>query len=174
MRRMHHILLPLLAALPARAEPPAPQAVAPLVARVTEAFFQAVADQDQDLQRAFFAPDLARIATPERWSEQRALIEARIGQPLAYTPHKVTWYPQNNLYVAVDFSTEIEPDTTFVCGTVIWELPTTATIGLVRLEENIVETDILENLSQEARAQTLTNWFCPPAIIEKLLALPKP
>lgn len=163
-----------LATGPAFAQSPRPEDVAPLVARATEAFLQAIAERDEARQRAFFAPGLAQMATPERWAEQRTMIEGRVGPLPAYIPHKVTWYPQETLFVAVDFSTVLKEAESYICGTLIWELPASDVIGLVRLEENIVEREVFSRMAPDSRQKTLSDWFCPPDLIEVFLALPNP
>lgn len=172
--RAFALFLSLGLASTASAQTPQPEEVAPLVARATEVFLKALAISDEDTQRAFFGPGLAEIASPEDWSRQRALIEDKLGATPAYAPHKVTWYPQGSLYVAIDISAEVTPDETYVCGAIVWELPTAETIGLVRLEENIVERSIFANLTPQTAEKTLLAWYCPPDLVARLLPLSKP
>lgn len=145
-----------------------------MVARATEVFLRALAISDEDTQRAFFRPGLAEMASPEDWSRQRALIENKLGAAPGYAPHKVTWYQQGSLFVAIDISAEVIPDETYVCGAIVWELPTAETIGLVRLEENIVERRIFANLTPQIAEKTLLGWYCPADLVTRLLALSKP
>lgn len=142
-----------------------------LVAQVSEAFLDQLVKEDFAAERAFFSDQLLDMVSLDDWQSTRKKGIEVAGKTQRYSIHEMTYYRDSVLLVAVDFSGPAEFFGTQICGFMLWELPKPGSIGLVRLEQNVVSVDAFRKLPVEEAAQTMTNWRCPAAMIENVLGI---
>ncbi|MFC6654912.1 hypothetical protein ACFQEX_04900 [Roseibium salinum] len=88
-----------------------------------------------------------------------------------YSAHGLTYYQEEHLLAAVDFSGRAEVPDNLICGYMLWELPASNVAGLVRFEQNVVSVDTLRTMPVQKAAQTMVNWRCPTKMIEDVLGV---
>ena len=143
-----------------------------LVANVSEAFLDQLVKEDFATERAFLSERLANIASLPVWQSTRQQVIEVAGKTQRHTVHGLTYYQDEHLLAAVDFSGPGEVPDILICGFMLWELPEPNIIGLVRFEENIVPIDAFRRMPVQEAAQTMTNWRCPSQVIEDVLGIP--
>lgn len=142
-----------------------------LAVQVSEAFLDQLVKEDFAADRAFFSDRLADMMSLDDWQNTRKEVIEVAGKTQRYSVHEITYYRDSDLLVAVDFSGPAEFSGTQICGFMLWELPETESIGLVRLEQNVVSVDAFRKLPVQEAAQTMTNWRCPAEMIESVLGI---
>ncbi|MGB7269748.1 MAG: hypothetical protein WBC90_09530 [Albidovulum sp.] len=142
-----------------------------LVATVSEAFLDQIVKEDFATERAFMSDRLAKTASVDDWRSTRRQAIDLAGKTQRYTVHGLTYYQEENLLAAVDFSGPAEVPDTMICGFMLWELPEKNVIGLVRFEQNIVTVDNFRKMPAQEAAQTMTNWRCPAEMIQSVLGI---
>ena len=156
---------------PATAQVQPSAATNTLVQTVTEVFFDQLPKNDFNAERAFMADHFAVTMTPKKWQTGRELLLEKIGSTPRYTAHNLTYYQQEHLLAAVDFSAKSDQPDTYVCGYILWEMPMENVIGFTRLEQNIVSEKLVKKMDLEKAVQLLTNWHCPNVVIETVLGV---
>ncbi len=170
MRMSMVCLILFLLAAPAAAQLRPDDGVNRVVAQVTEAWFDQLPKADFATERAFFAPSLAGQVSKTEWSALRQQMIDRIGGATPrYRARALSYYPRETLYAAVDFSARTEPAGVAVCGYVVWSLPDASTIGLIRMEENIVDPAIFQKMPAADAWKMLAEWRCPAPMIQEIL-----
>lgn len=142
-----------------------------LVANVSEAFFDQLVKEDFATERAFMSDRMANTASPDAWRSARLQVIEIAGQAQRYSAHGLTYYQDEHLLAAVDFSGRAEDQSNLICGFMLWELPTSNVIGLVRFEQNVVSVDAFRRMPVQEAAQTMVNWRCPAEMIEDVLGI---
>ena len=165
------LALSLTHATPASAQVHPSAATHTLVQTVTEAFFDQLPKNDFNAERAFMADHFAVTMTPKKWQSGRELLLEKIGSTPRYTAHNLTYYQQEHLLAAVDFSAKSDQPDTYVCGYILWEMPMETVIGFTRLEHNIVSEKLVKKMDLKKAVQLLTNWHCPNTMIETVLGV---
>lgn len=143
--------------------------ISQFVEDTSEAFLIQLVKEDFAAERAFMSDRLAKLAPPDTWREARKRVIEQTGKTQPRTIHGLTYYSEENLLAAVDFSGQGAFPGTFICGFMLWELPTPNAAKLVRFEQNVVPVATFRKLSVTQAAQTMTNWRCPDAMIESVL-----
>lgn len=138
---------------------------------VSEAFLDQLVKEDFAAERAFFSDQLLDMVSLDDWQNTRKKGIEVAGKTQRYSIHEMTYYRDSVLLVAVDFSGPAEFPGTQICGFMLWELPKPGSIGLVRLEQNVVSVDAFRKLPVEEAAQTMANWRCPADMIENVLGI---
>ena len=87
-----------------------------LVATVTDAFFSQLVQEDIDSELAFLSTELALSLDEDGWRTQRQMVIARSGPTPTFIPHRLTYYQQDTLLAAVDYSGQIGTSDTYICG----------------------------------------------------------
>jgi hypothetical protein len=146
-------------------------ATARLVSQTSEAFLDQIVIEDFAAERAFLSPGLAALVSPGAWQSMRAQTIQTAGKTQRYSVHAVTYYQDKTLLAAVDFSGPAGKPDTFICGFLLWELPDRASIGLMRLEQNVVAAETFRQLPVEVAAQNMADWRCPVPLIETTLGI---
>jgi hypothetical protein len=155
--------------LTATAQPAPSEDAANIVAQVTDAFFAQLVREDFEAERAFLANSFAAELSPERWRDMREKIIAQTGATPLFQPHQLTFYQQDTPLAAVDYAAQATQPDTYICGYVLWSFSSENTLGLTRFEQNIVEKEVFQHMELQEAAQLMTQWQCPPAVIETVL-----
>ena len=142
-----------------------------LVATVTDAFFSQLVQEDFDSELGFLSTELALSLDEDGWRTQRQMVIARSGPTPTFIPHRLTYYQQDTLLAAVDYSGQIGTSDTYICGYVLWTLPTPNTIGVTRFEQNIVDKAVFLQMGSQEAADLMVQWQCPPNLIATVLGL---
>ena len=142
-----------------------------LVASVSEAFFDQLVKEDFAAERAFMSEKMAGIVSPTAWRQNRRQVIEISGKTQRYSAHDLTYYRGEQLLAAVDFSGLTELPGSLICGFMLWELPASSVIGLVRFEQNVVSVDAFRTMPVQEAAQTMVNWRCPAKMIEDVLGV---
>jgi hypothetical protein len=156
---------------PATAEVRQSEETTKLVKDVTTAFFAMLPSDNFEAERAFMTDEFAAATPIDSWTRARRLLIANVGATPRYVPHRLTYYDEMSLLAAVDFSGQGTSADTFVCGYILWELPAPDLIGFIRLEQNVVQASSFKSMPVQQAAQLMTQWHCPAALIEQVLAI---
>lgn len=156
---------------PASAQVQENDSTARLVKDVTEAFFDLLPQDSFATERAFMTDDFATQTPLNEWKTIREKLIVELGATPRLSAHRLTFYEQDQLLAAVDFSGRgIKPDT-HVCGFILWEIPEPNKIGFLRIELNTVPVDVFKSLPLQQAAQLMADWHCPMALIEDGLGI---
>lgn len=139
------------------------------VSAASEAFLDQIVAEDFAAERVFLAPSLAASISPEQWAEVRQQTIGMIGKTPRYAVHGIAFYQEAELLAAVDFSGAAEVPETVVCGFLLWDVPKTGALGLLRFEQNVIPIAAFRQMPVEVAAQTMVNWRCPMALVESIL-----
>jgi hypothetical protein len=139
------------------------------VSATTEAFLDQIVAEDFAAERAFLSPKLASSISSEQWAEVRRQTTRMIGKTPRYAVHGISYYDQGGLLAAVDFSGTAEVPETLVCGFLLWEVPETGALGLLRFEQNVIPVAAFRQMPVQEAAQMMVNWRCPTALVESTL-----
>jgi hypothetical protein len=139
------------------------------VKAASEAFLDQIVAEDFAAERPFLAARLAASVSPEEWAAVRQQTIGISGKTQRYSVHGITYYQQDGLLAAVDFSGAAGLPDTFICGFMLWEVPDNQPLGLLRFEENVVPVAVFRQLPVAEAAQTMVNWRCPTALVESTL-----
>ena len=142
-----------------------------LVASVSETFFDQLVKEDFAAERAFMSEKMANIVSATAWRKNRQQIIEIAGKTQRYSAHGLTYYKGEQLLAAVDFSGRTELPGSLICGYMVWELPASSVIGLVRFEQNVVLVDAFRAMPVQEAAQTMVSWRCPTKMIEEVLGI---
>lgn len=153
----------------AQAQPVPGEDAAQIVAQATDAFFTQLVKEDFAAERGFLSDSLATSLSSEQWREMRQQIIAKTGPTPHFRPHKLTFYQQETLLAAVDYAGQTAQADTYICGYILWSFSSENTLGLTRFEQNIIEKKAFEQMGVAQAAQLMTQWQCPPSIIETVL-----
>ena len=85
-----------------------------------------------------------------------------------------TSYHRETLYAAIDFHGRVGSDGAHVCGYAIWEFDGPNTVGLTRLEENVVDPTIFAQLPREEATRLLAEFRCPDSVKASIFGLSNP
>lgn len=157
--------------LPAYAQVQPSSQTTELVGGVTEAFFELLLEEDFARERAFLTDELAKSIPIEEWRNRREQVIEAAGPTPRYAAHGLSYYQNKQLLAAVDFSGQAAEPNTYICGYLLWKLPSPNIIGLTRFEQNIVSVDLFSSMPLQDAAQLMTNWRCPSAVIETVLGV---
>jgi hypothetical protein len=155
--------------LPATAQTVQSEQTTQSVAAVTEAFFTQIQNEDFRTEMGFLSTRLAASLGQDGWANLRTHVIEKTGPTPAFTPHRLTYYQQDTLLAAVDYSGQTKTPDTYICGFLLWELPTENTASLLRFEQNIVEKTVFNAMDAETAIQLMTQWQCPPNLIAHVL-----
>ena len=142
-----------------------------LVGEVTKAFFELLPKNDFQSERAFMTDEFFRATSLKNWTTIRKQVIATAGSTPRYASHALTYYKRGTLLAAVDFWGRGSKPNTFVCGFILWEIPTPNLIGFSRVEQNIVPADVVKKMPVQQAAQLMADWHCPTALIETILGV---
>lgn len=137
-----------------------------LLDRTNAAFFDLLPQNDFAAEHGFMGKKLAAAMNLGDWTEARQKFLDLVGETPRYTPYQTTFYPRDSLFAAVDFSGRATRRDVIVCGYVVWEISGPDKIALVRLEQNIVDLDILGDKPIQELAQLMADWRCPVPVIQ--------
>jgi hypothetical protein len=139
------------------------------VEAASDAFLDQIVAEDFAAEWAFLSPRLAASVSPDEWAEVREQTIRLVGKTPRYSVHGITYYQEAGLLAAVDFSGAAAVPDTLICGFMLWEVPETGSLGLLRFEQNIVTIAAFRQMPMQEAAQTMVNWHCPTALIESTL-----
>jgi hypothetical protein len=141
------------------------------VVTVSEAFLDQLVKEDFAAEYAFLSDELARMLSPADWQRLRQNTKDISGRTQRYSIHGLTYYQDNRLLAAVDFSGRGGFRDVWICGSMMWELPEPNAIGLVRFEQNVVSVDNMRSMQIQEAVQVMTTWRCPASLIEDVLGV---
>lgn len=165
------ILLSMLAAPSAANQVQQSAQTDALVARATQEFFELMPKANFKAERTFMTNDLANMMPLKKWRSTREAFGDMVGLQTKYRPYRLTYYQQKHLLAAVDFSGKAQKPGMYVCGYVLWEISNEDRIGLSRLEQNVVQANLIQQMDMSEAVQLLTNWRCHNAVIEAVLGV---
>ena len=154
---------------PAAAQTQPSEQTTALVAGVSETFFDLLPQHDFATERAFMSDSFAQNMPLVSWQNGREQFVAIAGKTPRYIAHGLTYYQQDTLLAAVDFSGQATQPDMFICGYILWEISDANTIGFGRLEQNIVSVPVFQNMPVQQAAQLMSDWRCPVALVEMIL-----
>ncbi len=138
-----------------------------------KALSEAMKASDPDGVRAFFTDGLkARTSTTE-WAEFVRSQDERFGARGDHFVHGLTWYDRETLVAAIDFSQPLDNGRGAICGYVVWEIRAMDDMAVARIEQNLVTPALRGRGTTEEVAQLMTDWRCPPPMIEAFLGISK-
>ena len=142
-----------------------------VVSGVSEAFLDQIVTEDFAAERKFLSARLSAMVSEEEWKSIRLQTIALAGKTQRYSAHGLTYYTDGSLLAAVDFSGPTEQPDTVICGFMLWELPDERTIGLLRLEQNVVPLNTFRSMPVAEAAQLMVSLRCPAKLIEQSLGV---
>ena len=140
-----------------------------IVQVITKAFFDLLPEHKFEAERAFMTDDFAEATPLSAWKKVREQFIELVGSTPQYTEHQLTYYVQDGLLAAVDFSGQAAKPDTYVCGFVLWEFLEPNKIRFVRFEQNIVSGSVFKSMPVQEAAQLMADWHCPTSLIETVL-----
>ncbi|MEM9342251.1 MAG: hypothetical protein AAGA87_04340 [Pseudomonadota bacterium] len=153
----------LIALLPctAMAQAPEPgQDMARMVIERTRALFAVLPSGSGARVRSFFAAPLLERTTDEQIYDANEKISETAGGILGYEIHHVTFFPrEETLLAGVDFSGS-GANGSLVCGFLMWSMPTADEIGLMRIDQSVVERAIFVRMEYARAEDALSKFRC--------------
>ncbi len=142
-----------------------------LLQALTTKFFEFNLSGDYASQYTMFSLPLAEMLSFQRYEQLQSDIVQRTDTPVKLNPVEISWYPNENLFAAVDFAGKSDTKPVVVCGYLVWEFASEIEVGLARVEQNIVDLTLLAEVAADKRIDYLQEFRCNALVMRSILAL---
>lgn len=171
MKLLYIIISILLLTIPTHAQIKPNAQTTKLVSSISKAFFTQLIKEDFEIEHTYMSDQLKNLMPNSEWQIYREKTIELTGATPQFLAHGLRYYQQKKMLAAVDFSGKAVKPNIYVCGFLLWEISEPNKIELIRFEVNTIFLEVVNAMRKQKAAQLMTNFRCPPAMIETILGI---